>query len=214
MVLTKKQTSNSCIRRLKAEGIDAVIDICRKSFPGGIRGQYPRFIATKWWRDAIASVASETWVCFVEGEVTGYVILVMDNSMYSREKRKRRSGIFLRACTAITCPRLLLRRFFKKMVTYGWSSANHMTNSQNHPIQNKCIWIEPIAVAPHMRGRGIARKMLEHCEKRALDLKRGVVWVKVQPQNGPAIKLYEKSEFVLFSRTSATCTYAKVLDHH
>ena len=207
MTPIKKQTSNLFVRRLKHDDIDILINICRKSFPDGIRGQNPRFLARRWWRDALSSASSETWVCSVGGEVAGFVILVTDNIMYAREKRKRSSSFFVRVCTAITCPRLLLWRFFKKMATCRWFHKHHVNSTRNDPTLDNCAWIEPIAVSPHMRRQGIAKKLLQHCENRALELKRSAIKVGVELQNKPTIELYKKSGFVPLRQTGFACAH-------
>lgn len=208
---TEKKTSSLLIRRAKLEDIDTLVDICRETFPDAIEWRAPRFSARKSWCHALTSAASETWVCSTNGEVAGCVTLVTDEAAHAREKRKRAGGFLAKSLTLVTCPRLLFLRIFKRKLGWPGSPEKCRSTVKSAPSQEQRTWIEPMAVSPHMRRKGLAKKMLEHCEKRTLELNRDTVKLLVDLDNRAAIELYEKWGFVRVHQTSAGYVYAKIL---
>ncbi|KAB0668699.1 ribosomal-protein-alanine N-acetyltransferase [Oryzomonas sagensis] len=61
-----------------------------------------------------------------------------------------------------------------------------------------------IVVAPHLRGRGIARALLEHAVAIAQGKQAGIMRLEVRASNRAAIALYERSGF---SRTGVRTKY-------
>lgn len=53
-----------------------------------------------------------------------------------------------------------------------------------------------LCVDPAMHGRGLGRMLLEHGLSAAVSLRAGTVFLEVRPSNTPAVRLYERMDFV------------------
>ncbi len=61
-----------------------------------------------------------------------------------------------------------------------------------------CIWIEDIYIENNYRGRGFGKEFLDFIDKKYPDcIKR----LEVEPENVPAVKLYEKCGFTVLPYT-------------
>ena len=203
------------IRRATLDDIDALIDICCDSFVDDLRWHSLPFIVRRWWKLYVDSVAREVWVCLTNGEIVGFVILVIDPTKALYENRKRSPCLLMRMLGLIWCPRLVLNHIRKLITAHLMKntigSANRLIESQvvNSGLSKtvNAVWIEPMAVTPKMRRRGLAQELLKHCQKRVVELKMNAIKLGVNISNKAACSLYKKAGFVCTSNGKYTDIY-------
>ncbi len=58
-------------------------------------------------------------------------------------------------------------------------------------------WVGYVAVAPAMRGKGVATEMVKFCAQRAVELGHKEIWAHVERRNIGASGLMRKAGFVV-----------------
>lgn len=178
---TKKQNSQFSVRPAKTEDIDALVDICRKGFPDLVRWQIPRFLAKKSWEHILSSAVAETWVFSVDSKVAGLVTLILNAPVFTYEKRHFDGGTLRKFCFYLLCPKLFFHKTLRKIHLFISKSNKKKYTRQNNSNSMNYAWIEPIAVAPDMRKKGIATRLLELCYKRTVQLKMDGMKLVAEP---------------------------------
>ncbi len=201
------------IRRAARNDMEPLLAICRDSFLDSIRWQGPRFLATRWLTVAIVSRSSEIWVCSKDSKIAGFCIIITDPCLWRIEKPKRDGPMPTRLLASATCPTIVFRKIYNRIVNFLAGSHNSPPDQYNLTTRKagKSIWIELIAVSDAMRRQGLAKYMLRFCESYAKELKRSAVKLCVGSTNKPARNLYERTGFTCTVQTPVSCIYTKML---
>jgi len=199
------------IRRGTLDDTDALLRICAESFPDSIRWQSLRSVGERWWNVVLRSRAAETWVCVVDDQVVSFSVIVVDGTEWVAEGKERRSSLMTCLCALSAGHKLILPKILKKVRLAKIVCTGRARTIHARAETGKAFWIDLIAVVPHMRGQGLAKKMLLFCESRALELQRRSVGLRVDPANKAACKLYERVGFVRGKHTVSGTVYTKVV---
>lgn len=208
-----KARSGRSICRATRDDIDALLDICLASFPESLRWQSPQSLGRKWWDSALTSSSSESWICVENGEIAGFCVLITDEDEEAKVGRQRNGSFLDKLFAVVTHPRLTFFKMQKKIKAVITIASNHSKPGATHSRIESPTWLGLMAVAPHRRGRSLAKHMLRFCEGRTFELNRHVMKLRVDPENKPARGLYERAGFVCTSQTFTNCIYTKVLSH-
>lgn len=188
------------------EDIPGLIRLCKSSFPNSIRWQGVYQWAEKWWKVAISSQAAEVWVIkSLKNEILAFNVLVIDELMWNGQKIHRNKAFCLQ-----------LFSFFKKPVLAGKSllqkfqSKKMEVKNSEVTVQNR-VWLEMICVNSKYRGRGYAKKLMEHCENRSRFYERNAIILRVDMANYAAISLYKKMGYQKAAMSVEKGYYAKNL---
>ena len=211
MIFGDGANSNRLIRRATQYDVDVLLDICHNSFPDSLRWQSPRFLGKKWWVAVLASSSSETWVCLQGGEIAGFCVLITDEDEEAKAGRQRNGSFFDKLFAVVTHPKLTFFKIQKKISAVMATASSHSKPKAAHSRIEKRTWLGLIAVAPHRRGRSLAKRMLRFCEGRTSELNRHVMNLRVDQDNKPARSLYERTGFVCTSQKSIDCIYTRVV---
>jgi len=205
---TEKESSQFSIRPAKHKDIDALVDICRKSFPYLVRWQIPRFLAKNSWEHMLSSAAAETWVCNSGGQVAALVTLVSNMVVYQSEKHPPNMSRIKKLYFHLLCPKLLVKKVLRKISRLLFGSPMTISTAGNQSEATNFTWIELIAVAPNVRKKGIATRLLELCYERTVQLKMDGMKLTVEPDNIAAHNLYKGFGFLCTSQGGDTdiCT--------
>ncbi|MGD8500883.1 MAG: GNAT family N-acetyltransferase [Phycisphaerales bacterium] len=194
------------IRRAKLEDIERLGEICRKSFPYTVEWQAPTFMVRKRWEQIMSSNAAETWVASRNSKIDGLAVLITEPCAYKQQMGEHSSGLLLRICAHMFCPRLFFLKVLRRVLKPLPRTQQHADTIQANPL-SRDIWIEPIAVAPEARRGGVGTRLLQHCRQRAAELKKDGVKLQVRRSNTQASKFYEKVGFVCTRRGAYADTY-------
>lgn len=191
--------------------IPSLVDICRKCFPDKVIWQSPRLFATKMWEAILSWNNNETWIYSLDGRVCGFITLVTDYNSFHKEWRKQKDNfLYAKILTSILSPKFILNKSWKKTLAYLRRFKNNKNNPNIPELQNeKHLWIALLAVAPKIRRRGIAKAMIGHAIKRAVELGKKAASLMVDIRNRPARVLYEKSDFTNICSDLNYCYYEK-----
>lgn len=206
-----KARSSRSIYRATSDDIDALLDICLASFPDSLRWQSPQSLGRKWWDATLASSYSESWVCLENGEIAGFCVLITDEDEEAKDSRQRNGSFFDKLFAVVTHPKLTFFKIQKKIGAVMATASNHSKPKAAHSCIEKRTWLGLIAVAPHRRGRSLAKHMLRFCEGRTSELNRHVMKLRVDQDNKSARSLYERVGFVCTSQKSIDCIYTRVV---
>jgi ribosomal protein S18 acetylase RimI-like enzyme len=199
------------MRRGTPDDVDALIDICRDSFPESLLWTGTVFSARKWWMSAIASDSCETWICLIGVKIAGFCILITATLAWESERSDRDMNLFARLLAASVSPGFVMRRIWKKIIAVRTASVNESLSATSYKENGSDAWIGLIAVAPQMRRQGLARKMLQFCEERTLQLNRKAIKLVVLPDNRPACLLYKEKGFIRTACIPTGHVYTKIL---
>jgi GNAT superfamily N-acetyltransferase len=195
------------IRQAEYKDIEILVEICRKSFTKLVRWQIPRFLSRKRWEYILSSDVAETWVCSANNQLAGYVTLVRDIAAFKLEKHQYDRFFFKKLYCYLLCPRLFLRMLIRKMYIFTSRPSQPESVRQNGPDLINCAWVDSIAVDPEMRRKGIAKKLLYLCKKRALQLNLAGMKLAVDSDNTEARNLYKNFGFHCISHSNDTEIY-------
>lgn len=191
--------------------MDALLQVCAESFPDSIRWQSLRSVGERWWSVVLRSQAAETWICVVDDQVVSFSVIVVDSTEWTAEGKERRGSRMTCLCALAVGYKLILPKILKKIRLAKVGRIDRARMVDTRAETGKAFWIELIAVVPHMRGQGLAKKMLLFCESRALELQRHSVGIRVDPANKAAYKLYERVGFVRGKHTASGTIYTKAV---
>ena len=209
---TKKQNSQFSIRPAETEDIDALVDICRKGFPDLVRWQIPRFLAKKSWEHILSSAVAETWVCNSGDQVAALVSLVSNMVVYQSEKHPPNMSRIKKLYFHLLCPKLLVKKLLRKICRFFSGSTMITSLGRNQSETTNFAWIELIAVAPDMRKKGMATRLLELCYERTVQLKIDGMKLTVEPDNIAAHNLYKGFGFHCTSQGGDTDIYTMKIE--
>lgn len=105
------ESSPHGVRLAEAKDIDALSEICRRSFPTSLRWQ-ARPLSQLWWTITLASDAAETWVVEEGFRVAGFSVLVINEPVYSQERSRRIGSVLQRFMSAMGHPLILINWLF------------------------------------------------------------------------------------------------------
>ena len=114
--IIEQESLNLSIQQAEYKDIEALVEICRKSFPKLLRWQIPRFLSRKRWRQILSSKAAETWVCLANNQLAGYVTLVRNITAYRLEEHQCTRFVLRKFYYYLFCPRLFLQMLVRKML--------------------------------------------------------------------------------------------------
>ena len=193
------------------DDVDAMRDICREGFPGSLLWDGPGFLARGWWRDVLRSSSAETWVWSSGHEIAGVCVLVKDMKVWTAEPLYSERSFYVRLFAAIACPRLVLSRFLKKMRIVQSPASDCPTSEAISINSEHSIWIRLVAVARHKQRQGVGRKILQFCERRALELNRKVLECFVFSDNKASRGCCLQQGYVCKEHRHNGCVYMKAL---
>jgi ribosomal protein S18 acetylase RimI-like enzyme len=138
-------------------------------------------------------------------------LLVVDEVHYTKEKSQYDGSVCAKIGALITSPRAAISKICRVIADRASAWGKNCPTGETTPRINKRAWIDLIAVAPTMRGQGLAKQMLQFCENRAMELGWLAVELSTGAANKSAISSYEKSGFVRTAGKSGKYTYTKLL---
>lgn len=203
------KNTNFETRIAKYTDILSLVNICRNCFPDKAIWQAPRFYAIKMWEAILSWSNNETWICSLDGRVSGFIVLVMDHASFNKEWREQRKNfLFAKILIVILSPKFVLNIIWKKTLAYLRRFKTDKNNLNISELQNKNrLWIAILAVSPKMRRQGVAKVMITHALKRAIDFGKEAATLMVDIRNRPARWLYEKSGFTYKGSDLNYCYY-------
>lgn len=203
-------TRRQCVRRASVRDVDALIEICRQGFPDSLRWHGVRPVAVNWWRAAIDTEAGETWVYAPDDVVFGFSLLITDRELWSREATRRRAGFGCALASLLMHP-VRAVAVLRKRIVAALAKRRNQVRASTTDVPSRTTWLELIAVSPSMRGRGVARRLLEVCDDRTLEAGCTAIGLCVDTQNESAIRLYEAIGYVRGPLTGSGWSYVKSL---
>lgn len=197
------------VRAATPADLDALIGVCRLSFPDSLRWQGPGWIAARHWRRWLDSPFCSCWVCGSDETIWGFTVVVLDCSRYNAAAGMRRAERLEAALGALWRPKLAVRKMVRRLTRRRPEPRSDDPTRDAHCDPQKCAWIELIAVRPDMQGRGFGAMMLSHCTSTARAWGYETVKLRVDRDNARALKVYRKAGFTITTeQTDAfTCTY-------
>jgi GNAT superfamily N-acetyltransferase len=198
-------------RRATEEDLEFLTDLCRRSFPGTLLWDGPRFMARNWWRCVLRSSAAETWVFSSDGQPSAFCVVVRDMKGWQAEPLYPERSKMVRSLAAALRPRLVLTRLTAKRRT-PTPPASECPRSAAVAATGGRIWVRLLAVAPEKRRQGIAVRMLRWCESRAVELGRNAIELFVFFEHTSARRLYAQQGFVCTEHRRNGCVFTKVLE--
>lgn len=199
-------------RSARNEDVDALIAICRRCFPETARWQSSYTLARKWWVSAIDSDAVETWVVEIGGAVEAFLVLIIDEAKWKLQKHARHAPIWF------FLPALLRLSIWKQC----WSNVINRLRGNKSNVCTFCqiemnpdlgsrIWLELLAVKPERWGGGVAHELMVHSERRAFQLNRQAIVLRVVSRNLRAKRFYEKEGYLLYRADRQNDLYIKMI---
>ena len=184
------------VRSADIKDIAALANLCRQCFPKSARWQGPRFLVRRWWRTVLLSEASETFIAEVDGQFSGFCLLVTDELSWAGDRRRRDGGPLCQLARAIWSPHQLLaigiRRFRRPQPRH--SEPARPMEDHNFDRSSR-TWIELIAVDDQVRGRGVGKRLLAKAEDRTREIGRDEIRLNVAVDNAVAIALYARTGY-------------------
>ena len=202
---------NIVIRRATLGDADVLADICRSSFPDSLLWTGPRFLSQKWWKAVINSDSAETWVCLKDGEIGSLGVLVTDMAGWKKEKLYPERNMCVRLFALAMCPRLIISKIVKLISAAKAPVSNCPTSNIARTNIESQIWLRLIAVSPQMRRQGLAKRILQLCEERALERHRQAIQLFVFSNNKTPRSFFVQQGFVCTNHRRKGCVYTKVL---
>ena len=170
-------------------------------------------MAMRWWTSAITSDSVETWVSKQNGRVSAFCLLITNEESWAAEESGREYRVILIALRLLALAKGRLGAIRRKRLGGDTPASDHAGEHHNHTCKRgKRTWIGLIAVSPHMRGQGLAKKLLEVCMDRTVQLGHEAIKLRVGRENRPARRLYESAGFVCTSDIRSQCTYTWVCE--
>ncbi len=191
--------------------LNALVEICRLSFPGSLRWQGPRRIAARLWRRWLSSGSCRCWVCSRGMEVLGFVVFILDCDRYRAEAETRAVTSLDSAVLLMWHPLLAIKKAISKLSLYRATPQSVSVRKDMPNVLQKCTWIELIAVRPDVQGRGLGAMMLEHCATVTRTLGCEMVKLKVNKDNVQAFRAYERVGFEVTAEDADAYTYTYLL---
>jgi GNAT superfamily N-acetyltransferase len=201
------QRGEVLIRRAKREDIDDLTMIARSCYPDLLRWQGPRFHGRKRWRLLLDSESNEIWVSLSHGQTAGYFTLILNRQENEAINGKPRPGLFVGLYILATRPKLFINTALKKLKRSSKSGLCRLFGSPSNDgkilpseklrrlSEKRVPWVGYTAVAPTMRGKGVATEMLEFCIQRAVELGYREILAYVERSNTGAGALVRKFGF-------------------
>jgi ribosomal protein S18 acetylase RimI-like enzyme len=126
-------------------------------------------------------------------------------------------------------PRAYMRRIIDNSDSATWIAEEIAEESKRMagvgivewagPADDRYAYIQTLEVAPEYRRRGIARELLTRLEQPARSAGAAAIWLHVDAENAPAIRLYQLHGYIkqgreehYYARHRAADIYSKPLD--
>jgi ribosomal protein S18 acetylase RimI-like enzyme len=205
-------TENFMMRQAGTGDAEVLATICRESFSGSLLWNGPRFLARDWWKAVIQTSSAETWVCLQDNEVSAFCVLVKDKAQWSGEPLPfERTGL-IKLLAGVMCPGLLLSKLARMVRPAQYPRSECQGHQGVALADDSLLWIRLLAVSPRHRRQGIAKAMLQLCERRTRELQRKVVQLFVFSTDQPARHLYLQQGFLCTNHKKNGCVMMKALE--
>jgi hypothetical protein len=201
---------NKNIRRATLDDIEALIKICRISFPNYLIWCTDR-CARKWWESIIRSKSHETWVYQLDNEIVALIRLVIDPNQYNKEIRKLRPRLSTVLWVFIKRPLFLFTTIIGKIKRVFSSSLSYSDSSRLNSLTKRSLWVHTNAVLPGMRGKGIGTNMMRFCEQRSINLGYDSMKFFIKTNNKGSIRLHERLGFIRIRKIKDNYLFIKLL---
>jgi len=199
------------IRRANKADVASLLNICRRSFPYDILYQGVRWHRENWWQVAIISEAADTYVIERDSRIVAFALLVKNEDMWNKERKKRHNLFVVRFLSRIVCPMLAAAEIHRKLKNLLSGTEKYLLKPSVKRSYHR-TWLELLAVLPEERGQGIAKRLIQECESLTKAMGREAIELMVSSTNLPAIKWYEKMGYEKIATSSEYEFYVKVLN--
>jgi ribosomal protein S18 acetylase RimI-like enzyme len=164
-----------------------------------------------WWQVAIISEAVDTYVVERDSRIVAFAVLVKNEDMWRKERKKLRKLLVFRFLSCIVCPMLAAATIRRKLKGLLSGTKKYLLK---HSVKRSYhrTWLELLAVLPEERGQGIAKRLLQECESVTKDMGRDAIGLMVPTTNLSAIRLYDKIGYNKIGKSSENEIYLKVLN--
>lgn len=205
------------ISSMTADDIPGVMEICAESFPDSVRWIPGSALGLRWWKNVLA-FESCVVLKFVDGEQTaGFIVMVVDLDRFSRQKEGLSVGMKDYLAMAIRHPLNTMKSIVKKLQKSLKTrfATDDFPGGSNQPEENmdmnEIAWIELVAVRRDMRGKRISSRLISQCKEIIAEHGKKAIFLRVDTDNIPAIRVYEKSGFKWISASEGQSTFALML---
>ncbi len=209
MTQKDKESSPYILRQATLNDMEALLAICREGFPNSMRWRGRKCPGEKWWQLVLTCSGAEAWVFRREGCVVGVMAFISNLEEWNAKLKKTRSPI-LRLLTIIRRPGLVVRRVHKKLSCLQNSTGSSVKAKDIYVDPRKLIWMEIMTVLSAHRRQGLARRLIECCQERTIELKRDAIKLNIVP-NPSVEKLFESMGYIRTNRGRSGYIYTKIL---
>jgi hypothetical protein len=200
------------IQKANLDDIGMLVRIHRDGFPDAVSYHVPKLYNKRWWSFVITCPYVEIYVVNLNNHVVGAATIVIDETLYSKEKKQNYPPLLIRILTLITSPKLLMLILKQRICSIVCRRTESSTLSiTEHSIYSNRIWIEPIVISARYRRMNLAKQLLSFIERRAIEIKKDVINISVDAKNSHAISFYESQNFKLYGKDKMNFLYYRKL---
>lgn len=201
------EPTRAVLRQATARDADALLGLCRDAFPASLRWAGPAGGGRRWWRHVLADDRAETWLAERPEGAVGFTLLVIDEQAWARSASVREAAPVLRALAVLAAPEAAFRRVLTRLAPPAAVSPDP---GAPHLPAGERVFVELFGVARAARGRGVARQLVAHGQRRAAALGRGGCCYRVERGNAPMLALMASEGYRITGTRRSACFLCRV----